>query len=209
MPIVPHLTYQSFRGAVLGKRYDLDGEWGAQCWDGVQLLYTQSDINQYLYTQHNINVNLKGYVKTCWTNPTCRQRNGSGQFIQIPRLQDVRRGDVIIFDTYSDSDGKWYGITGHIAFADENYDGSGYINMLGQNQGRGSNPYTGKAFDIWRGKTAPFLGAFRYIVWGGESPEPEPEPQPESVYNRSRYNFVLFNRRKRQEKWIRKPLKRR
>ena len=203
MPIVPHLTYQSFRDTVMGRWYDLDGLYGAQCWDGVQLLYTQEDIHQYLYTAYNIDPSLKGYAKTCWSNQTARQRNGSGQFIQIPNLSDVRRGDIIVLDTLS----GWYGVTGHIAFADEKYDGSGYISMLGQNQGQGSNPYTGKAFNIWRGKTNSFLGAFRYIVWGGETPPP-PEPEPETVYNRSRYNFVLFNRRKRQEKWTNRPSKR-
>ena len=32
-------------------------------------------------------------------------------------------------------------------------------------------------------------------------------PQPEISYNKHRYNFVLFNRRKRQEKWTKKPLR--
>lgn len=196
MPIVPHLTYLSFREYVLGRYYDLDGSWGAQCWDGVQLLYTQEDVGQYLYTAHNIDPSQRGYVKTCWSNPTCRQRNGSGHFTQVPNLNDVRRGDIIVLNTLS----GWYGSTGHIAFADEDYNGSANITMLGQNQGQGSNPYTGKAFSIWTGNIRDaFLGAFRYSVWGGQTPTPQ--PQPENVYNRSRYNFVLFNRRKRQEKW--------
>ena len=33
-------------------------------------------------------------------------------------------------------------------------------------------------------------------------------PTPTVKYNKHRYNFVLFNRRKRQEKWTKKPLKR-
>ena len=39
---VPHATYDEFRDAVNGGFYDLDGLYGAQCWDGVELLYTQN-----------------------------------------------------------------------------------------------------------------------------------------------------------------------
>lgn len=207
MPIVPHLTYLSFRDAVLGRYFDLDGSGGAQCWDAVQLLYTQADIGQYLYTIRAFDINQKGYVKTCWTDPRCRQRNGSGHFIQVPNLSDVRRGDIVVLDTYYNQYGKVYGITGHIAFADEDYNGQESIDFLGQNQGKGSNPYTGKAFNIVKSDIShAFLGAFRYTAWNGSSPTP-PTPQP--LYNKHRYNFVLFNRRKRQEKWTKKLLKRR
>lgn len=176
MPAVAHQTYEAFRNAVLNRYFDLDGYYGAQCWDGVQLLYTQSDINQNLITQHNLNPSLKGYVKTCWINTTCRQTNGSGHFIQIANKTDIKRGDIIVFDTLA----GWYGVTGHIAFADENYRTSGQtnkINLLGQNQGVGSNPYTGKAFNIWEGMLdGAFLGAFRYTEWEGDTPSPTPTP---------------------------------
>ena len=205
---VPHLTYQQFRQAVLGRRYDLDGVAGAQCYDGAYLLYQQPDIGQFLYTQRAFDTSLKGYVKTCWTDTRARSRNASGVFVAVSRLQDVKKGDVLVLNTYP----NWYGTTGHICYADEDYNGSDYMNILGQNQGMGSNPYTGTPFNIQRSYIGnAFLGAFRYTAWASApSPEPEPEPEPStSVYNRSRYNFVLFNRRKRQEKWIRKPSKRR
>ena len=38
---VPYSTYDIFRNAVNGNWYDWDGFYGAQCWDGVQLLYGQ------------------------------------------------------------------------------------------------------------------------------------------------------------------------
>ena len=43
-----------------------------------------------------------------------------------------------------------------------------------------------------------------WTKWTGGTTPPSPSPM---VYNKDKYNFVLFNRRKRQEQWTRKPLK--
>lgn len=187
VPSVPHATYDQFRNAVLGRGYDVDGWWGYQCWDGVDLLYQQSDVGQYLYTARNINPSLPSGVKTCWQNVTARQRNGSGHFQAIGGAVNIRRGDILVFNSYPGE----YGSTGHIAFADENYNGSDYINCLGQNQGRGANPRTGKPFNINRCYVGlAFLGIFRYKPWKNGSPTP-PTPTPTQKTTKKKFPWAI------------------
>ena len=184
-PYVPHATYQEFRDAVIGHGYDIDGSFGYQCWDGVDLLYEQTDICQYLYTAYNINPSLDPYAKTCWTNATARARNGSGHFTAFSGTVNIKRGDILVFNTYS----GWYGITGHITFADEDYNGTDYINCLGQNQGSGSSASHGKPFSINRlFLGTAFLGGFRYDGWGSTPPTPP-------TTSEHRFPWVLFARK--------------
>lgn len=161
VPYVAHSTYDEFKDAVNGRAFDVDGMYGAQCWDGVDLLYQQTDVGQYLSTANT------GRVKDCWLNGTARASNGSGHFTAISGKENIKTGDIIVFNTYT----GWYGTTGHIGFANEDYNGSDYISLLSQNFGTGSNPVTGKAFNIMNAYLGTaFLGIFRYDQW--ESPTP-------------------------------------
>lgn len=168
IPSVPHSTYDKFRNAVNGRGFDLDGYFGYQCWDGVDLLYQQSDVDQYLYTAHNVGQG-EGTAKSCWLNDTARGLNGSGHFSIITDKNQIKKGDIIVFNTYE----GWYGSAGHIGFADEDYNGTEYINILSQNYGAGSNPTTGKPFNIARALLgSAFLGVFRYDGWQETPPTP-------------------------------------
>lgn len=172
VPNVPHATFDDFKNAVNGNGYDMDGQFGYQCWDGVDLLYQQSDVGQYLYTAYNVGQG-DGTAKSCWINADCRQRNGSGHFTAVTGKENIKIGDIVVFNTYS----GWYGNAGHIGFATTAYDGSDYIYILSQNYGTGSNPTTGKPFNIAQafiGDDA-FLGIFRYDAWNTTPPEPETE----------------------------------
>ena len=162
---VPHATYEQFKNAVNGRWYDLDGYYGAQCWDGIQLLYTQPDIGQNFVLGN-------GRAKGAWQNTWCRNINGSGHFRKIEDKRQLKKGDIMVFNTYS----GWYGSTGHVGYANEDYNGTNYISMLSQNYGTGSNPTTGKAFNIMNAYLEPFLGAFRYEAWEEEPPTPTPTP---------------------------------
>ena len=165
---VPHATYSEFRNAVNGHGYDMDGLYGYQCWDGGDLLYEQDDVGQYLYT--GITFGGSGYAKECWTYTQARNLNASGHFSLVANKEDILQGDIIIFNTYS----GWYGTAGHLGFADSDYNGTDYIDILSQNFGTGSNPTTGKPFYIMQAYLGDaFLGAFRYDPWH------EPEPPTE------------------------------
>lgn len=168
IPSVPHSTYEEFRNAVIGRGFDLDGLFGYQCWDGVDLLYQQSDVGQYLYTANNVGQG-EGTAKSCWLNETARRLNGSGHFSIITDKTQIKRGDIIVFNTYQ----GWYGSAGHIAFADEDYNGTEYIDTLGQNQGAGANPDTGTPFNVRNNLLgSAFLGVFRYDGWQETPPTP-------------------------------------
>ena len=163
---VPHATYDEFRDTVNGHGYDMDNLYGYQCWDGVELLYTQNDIGQHLITGN-------GTAKGCWLNANARAINASGHFSQVISKTDIKKGDIIVFNTYS----GWYGNTGHIGYANEDYNGTEYISLLSQNFGSGSNPQTGKPFNIMNAYLGTaFLGAFRYDRWQNQ---PTPTPTTE------------------------------
>ena len=187
---IPHGSYQEWRDATLGNGYDLDGWWGEQCWDYCAIFYRQYNLT--LYTGD-------GTAAGCWL--LMRGMNAVMPFVEVTRVQDIKRGDILVFARTPSN------YAGHICFADSDYsqsyvDGQGIRRLpcLGQNQtGTGSgSPASVNDLNI-----GEFIGGFRNTYWQGT-----PEPTP-SVYNKHRYNFVLFNRRKRQEKWTKKPLKRR
>lgn len=181
---IPHGSYQEWRDATLGNSYDYDGWWYAQCWDFVQELYAQ--YNLILQTGD-------GTAAGCWI--LMQNANAVYPFIAVTGVQNIKRGDIIVMGRTS------YNYAGHICFADEDYNGTNRINCLGQNQtGTGG----GSPASVNNLGLDQFLGVFRNTLWQGDVP-----PEPESSYNKHRYNFVLFNRRKRQEKWTRKPLNQR
>lgn len=182
-PQFPHATYNQWRNAVNGQFVDIDGQFGAQCWDGVCALYVQNGIGQYLYTAYNVGQG-DGTAKSCWLNDTARGLNGSGHFRIITDQTSIKKGDIIVFNTYS----GWYGSSGHIGFADEDYNGTNYINILSENYGQGSNPTTGKAFNIAKAYLGEaFLGVFRYDGWN----QPSPPPPPQQDEKKKKFPFPI------------------
>jgi len=182
---VPHATYQQWRNATLGNGYNVDYAFGEQCWDYCALLYRQYGLT--LITKAG-----GGSAKDCWN--VSRWANSKPPFTSHTGKTNIRRGDILVFGA-----GTW----GHIGFADENYNPShpNQIWLLGQNQvGNGSGYPVTRALWSLNG----FLGIFRNSNW---QTTPPPTPPTPVVYNKGKYNFVLYNRRKRQDKWTRKPLK--
>lgn len=149
--VVSAQNYDAFRNEVMGKGYDIDNAYGYQCWDGTALLWQQ--LGRNLLTGN-------GCASGCWTLK--RDVNAGGQFDLITNKADVKRGDVVVFST---------GQYGHIGFADENYNGSGAIKLLGQNQGGTPKGAKGGAgFNVINMSMATFLGAFRFKNWKTAAP---------------------------------------
>lgn len=147
---VPISSYDEFRAAVLGKAYDIDGWYSAQCWDGAALLWQQ--IGRSLSTGGT------GAARGCWTH--ARQANAGNDFDLITNFADLRRGDVIVYG---------WGKYGHIAFVDS----VNPLRILGQNQtGTGA----GAAFNVINASASGFLGAFRFKRWAAVKPQPTPTP---------------------------------
>lgn len=163
---VPIDSYDAFRNAVIGNGYDMDGHYGFQCWDGVDLFYAQLGATLYTGSQ--------GIASECWTNTASRQRNTLSSMQQITDYRQLKRGDIIVLNANLPSVGN----AGHIAFCDADFTNVLSMPLLGQNQGVGSNPNTGKPFNITNFNISSFLGAFRYLSWNDTPPTP-PEPEKE------------------------------
>ena len=118
----------------------------------------------------------------CWT--VSRTENAGDSFNLIYNLSDVKRGDVIVIGASAISS------VGHIAFADENYNGTNYMNLLGQNQVNPDLTY-GHIPTVTNLNVSAFLGAFRLRSW-----TPTPPPTPTSIRH-SKFNWVLYTRKLR------------
>ena len=157
---IPITSYDAFRNAVIGKKYDVDGyptDQPYQCYDGAAILWKQ--LGRSLNTGGND-------AKGTWLN--ARYENAGNDFHLITNINDVKRGDVVVFDynatnfngTYYDENGNLRK-PGHIAYADNDYAATHTLNILGQNQL--GKPY----FTVQQNVSVDsFLGAFRLKTWG-------------------------------------------
>lgn len=157
-------SYDGFRTDALlrasqGLGYDVDGWYGYQCWDLAAELWM--NIPEFsggtLWPKTGPNL----AAMECWT--VSRTENAGNSFDLIYNLSDVKRGDVIVLGPSAISS------VGHIAFADEDYNGSTMLNLLGQNQ---VNPdlYYGHIPTVTNINVSAFLGAFRYKEWVKPTP---------------------------------------
>lgn len=177
--VLPTDSYFSWKNAVIGNGYDADGYYGYQCWDlcaefwwnvGFPTGYPRTGPNSSAYE--------------CWTVSRFinASYDGTTYFDLIENVNDIKQGDVIVWSV-------WNGFTyGHIGFADEDYNGSGSIAVLAQNQGSGGTPPP--VFPSAGGSTANvktltlynFLGAFRYKAWHTPTPTVISSPTPEAKF---------------------------
>ena len=125
------------------------------------------------------------YASECWTES--KEINKGSQFTLIYNITELKRGDVIVINSSPISS------TGHIAFCDENYNGSSRMNLLGQNQVNPSLEY-GHIPTVTNLDISAFLGAFRCIRW-----QPTPPPTTRSVPKRSHFPWVLYARKQREK----------
>lgn len=180
---VAHATYDEWRTNTLGNAYDLDGSYGCQCWDYASLFWR----NVGFPAGYPLTGDLH-YAYQCWTQNRLNNiaYDGTTYFDLINTLVEVKRGDVIVMDGTSANP------PGHITFADEDYDGSGYIWCIGQNQGGTPEPGGGTAVTRNHLGTGDFLGAFRYKAWHTTPPTPS--------YRKGRFPWVLYARKLRSKR---------
>lgn len=150
-------SYDAFFNQMNGNGVDVDGYYGYQCWDGCAVLWYRLGWTLYTGTQ--------GYAYECWAQS--RDANTHPPTItQITNLNDVKRGDIVVFAPNTPS----FGEAGHIGFANADYTGGTYLPIFAQNQGAGSGiqgkPFNVENLDILDG----FLGAFRYDAWNQPTP---------------------------------------
>lgn len=175
--IVPHNTYNEYRSFCLTHGINVDYSWGNQCYDSCALLWFQ-----YGLTLQTGN----GLAYGCWT--LRRYQNALPPFTMITRVEDIKRGDIIVFNHHGSFS------TGHIAFADEDYNGTNTIKTLGQNQGQGVS--SGTPSNIVDSSLVWFLGAFRNENWNATPPTP---PTPVQT-TKGNFPWVLYAKKLRQRR---------
>lgn len=180
---LPTNSYDAWRAATIGNGYDYDGYYGYQCWDFCQEFWV--NVGSTLSTGGT------GYAYGCWT--AARDANAGDKFDLITSLTDVKRGDVVVLNYTSSNE------AGHIAFADEDYNGSTRMVLLGQNQVNASAT-TGHIVTATNMNVSNFLGAFRYKEWGGGS---TPSVGSRVGYtHRHRYPWVLYANKLRKSRKV-------
>lgn len=140
------MNYQEFKNQVLGHAFDVDGAYGAQCWDGFAV-YCQK------LGYPVINCTSTGYVKDLWEN-----RHSNGILNSFNEVSVMQPGDVAVFMVS--------GVTpySHVAIFDHDIDGTNGM-FLGQNQGG-----TNGAFNlISLPYSATYATAFRPKSFGGST----------------------------------------
>lgn len=156
----PTETYQAFKDYTYGKCWNVDGSYGAQCWDLSSLHSMNYTANKRVFSTCGT-----GAAKGMWN---CKEQNAGTEYSLVYDINNVKAGDILVF-----GGGTW-GHTGLAAGPAKN----GYVALLGQNQGGASCPGGGAATNIINISTKDFLGAFHPKTYVDPEPEPTPEPTP-------------------------------
>lgn len=156
----PVETPTAFKDYTLGSCWDVDGWYGAQCWDlGALYWMNATEDGRVLSTCGT------GAAKGAWD---CKEQNAGTEFELVYDKTKLRAGDWVIF-----SSGQY----GHVGMALGGYN-NGYVALLGQNQGGGWCEGGGSSTNIINISLNSFSGAFRPKIYNPK-PEPTPEPTPE------------------------------
>ena len=133
------MGFNEFKTGNLGRYIDIDGYYGAQCWD----LYAR--YCQYLGVPF-ANCTVTGYVQDIWTN---RNSNGMVKYFDEIPFDQCRAGDIIVFRPQNETPLSHIGIcaSGNVM---------GKVLVLGQNQGG-----SGAVNEVWLPLTDSFPTVFR------------------------------------------------
>ena len=165
-------TFDAFVASTNGQTIG-DGE----CWAYINLLWSHLGGRYYTYPPSDPSSTNHG-VKWGWLNAEARAANTITHLTQVTRIEDVKRGDIVV--TYGDE-------FGHAGFADEDYNGSGYLQLYSQNyNGRRSVAKDNNNMET-------FAGAWRYDAW--YTPPTPPTPTPSAVRKKKPFPWVLYARR--------------
>lgn len=183
-------SYKAFKNSVIGQGWNLDGYYGAQCWDGCDMLYRH--IGRVFRTSSYYGGD--GGISSTWEDTRCRAYNGAEPMSVVTDLTKIKKGDLVIFSRY------YGGGYGHGGYANSDYAGSNNIEILSQNY-RNYNLTNGSPFSLDVMNLTYFLGAFRWSGWNGGDPGPNPpDPTPgygSSTFPHGKFPWVLMAHRLR------------
>ena len=151
-------SYQEFKNMVLGKAFDVDGWYSAQCWDGYAYYMQYLGLKPAWCTS-------SGYVQDIYIN-----MDSNGMKEQCELVYNLQAGDIVVFPVSSTTP------LSHVAIFDSDA-GNGYGNFLGQNQ-RSANS-SGSAFSIDKlPYSATYHYAFRPKIFAQQQQQTQAKPQP-------------------------------
>lgn len=190
--LVPHESYLAWKTATNGNGWDVDSTYGCQCWDLAALFWYNVGFPQGYPVLNGV------YAYTMWDRRNDNASyNGTTYFELIYNLNDVKQGDVIVYN-YSNANPA-----GHVGFADEDYatwhtnNPSSYeFPILSENNGGTVDPAGGAYANIHGYDTRLFLGAFRYKEWT----HPTPTPTTRTKISRKPFPWVLYARKLRERR---------
>ena len=146
--------YDEFKSMTMGKAYDIDGFYGAQCWDGYAKYCSFLEVPAtHCYPS--------GYVKSIW-----EERKKNGILKSFDEVDVLQPGDVVVF---KETPG-WTPLS-HVAMFDHDA-GGGYGWFYGQNQGG----YNGAFNTVKLPYAATYKTAFRL-----KDPVKKDEPKKDPV----------------------------
>lgn len=147
-------TPHDFYTSVIGKRFDIDGAYGAQCWDGA--MYYSQWLGYPVF-----HCGISGYAKDIWN-----QRSSSGILKYYDAVQrPFKDGDILVWTNCQPC--PW----SHIAiFRTDNGDGT--FVALGQNQGGMQGAFNQRVFSY-----VGVMGGLRPKCY---TPAPKPKAKPAS-----------------------------
>lgn len=180
-------TYEHWRSYALTHGVNVDFSWGNQCWDICALLWYQYGLrletgNGYAYGCYSLMRNVNARFPF--------EKVGADNVPAMTRKTMIKKGDCLVFAP------SGLNYTGHICFADEDYNGTDIISCLGQNQGQGIG--WGTPSNIVNNNLRVFLGAFRNTNWRGSEPTPPPTP---SVTKKGGFPWVLYSEKFRTKRF--------
>ena len=188
---IPHSTYDEFRAFTNGNGFNYDNHYGCQCYD----LAVEFWWNVGFPMGYPLIASSSAY--TMWSvykDQNCVY-NGTTYFRQITNLNDVKRGDVIVYNYFSSNP------YGHVGFADQDYDTWHSANptsyefpILSENNGGTPDPQGGAYTNVHGYDTRLFLGAFRYIPWE------QPVPPTPTIDIEHQFPWVLYARKFRNKR---------
>lgn len=179
-------TYEHWKSYALTHGVNVDFAFGNQCWDICALLWYQYGLrletgNGYAYGCYALKRNVNAKYPF--------EKVGADNIPAMTRKTMIKKGDCLVFAP------SGLNYTGHICFADEDYNGTDIISCLGQNQGQGIG--WGTPSNIVNNNLRVFLGAFRNTKWRGSEPTP---PTP-SVTTKGAFPWVLYSEKFRTKRY--------
>ena len=183
---IPHSSYNEWRAETNGNGFNYDNTFGCQCYDlvaefwwnvgfpaGYPIIDQSSAYRMWYYRNQNISYNNTQY------------------FDLIDNVNDIKRGDVIVFNYFSGNP------FGHVGFADEDYSSwtpdpnQPYeFPILSQNNQGTPDPQGGAYTNVHGYDIRLFLGAFRYKAWNAPTPVP---------IRQSNFKWVLYAKKLREK----------